>query len=60
MILTLYCTPKWIINLNIKIQIVKLLEKNKAENLFDLEVGRNLLEKKYMTQKEPELLKMIS
>lgn len=39
----------WIIDLNIYIQMVKLLEENKAENLFDLEVGRNLLEKKYMT-----------
>lgn len=38
-----------------KIQIVRLLEENKAENLFDLGVGRNLLEKKYVTQKEPEL-----
>lgn len=55
MILTLYCAPKWIIDLNINIQMVKLLEENKAENLFDLEVGRNLLDKEYMTQKEPKL-----
>lgn len=51
MILTLYCAPKCIIDLNIKTQIAKLLEENKAENLFDLEVDRNFLEKQCVTQK---------
>lgn len=45
MILTLYCAPKCIIDLNIKTQIARLWEENIAENLFDLEVDRNFLEK---------------
>lgn len=55
-ILTLYCAPKCIIDLNIKTQIVKLLEE-KAENLFDPGVDRNVLEKKCMTQKSLNYLK---
>ena len=40
MILTSYSLPKWALELNIKSQLVKLLEGNKTENLFDLGIGR--------------------
>lgn len=42
---------KWIVDLNIKTKMIKLLEKNEAKNLSDLQVDRTFLDKKYNTQK---------
>lgn len=54
-----HTAPKWIIDLNIKTPLVKLVEENKTENCFDIRIDRNFLEKKYKTHKKPELFKKL-